>query len=123
MAFVHYSVGAFYIKQLLHLSRTLEFLALQSNNIGDDGISTISEGLQHNSTLTELYIRNCGLSMEGISYLQLAICENFDVHKQLTIQLSNIAITTIFAATGMSFIKFQTHINMAIVVTSLFPVN
>ena len=45
-------------------STTLRVLDVGQNEIGDDGISMISEELQHNS-LTELILVNCGLSVKG----------------------------------------------------------
>ena len=36
-----------------------------SNDIGDDGMSSIANGLQYNKSLTKLNIQNCGLSAKG----------------------------------------------------------
>ena len=44
---------------------SLEQLNICCNNIGDDGISAIVEQLQHITTLTTLYVSNCGLSAKG----------------------------------------------------------
>ena len=44
---------------------TLKVLNVDWNKIGDDGISMISEELQHNNSLIELSFRNCGLSVKG----------------------------------------------------------
>ena len=46
-------------------SKTLRVLNIGFNNIGDDGISTISMELQHNNSLTELSVAQCGLSEKG----------------------------------------------------------
>ena len=46
-------------------STTLRVLGVGRNQIGDDGISMISEELQHNNSLTELYVASCGLSAKG----------------------------------------------------------
>ena len=35
------------------------------NDIGDDGISSVVDGLQHNNTLTKLMISNCKFSVKG----------------------------------------------------------
>ena len=35
------------------------------NDIGDEGISMISKELQHNNSLTELSLGECGLSAKG----------------------------------------------------------
>ena len=36
------------------------------NEIGDDGITMISEELPHNNQLTELSVFQCGFSVKGI---------------------------------------------------------
>ena len=46
-------------------STTLRVLDVAGNEIGDDGISMISEELQHNNSLTELSVESCGLSAKG----------------------------------------------------------
>ena len=58
-------VGAKYISQLLNVTHTLQKLHIDSNYIGDDGIAVISEALQHNKSLTTLWIYKCGLSAKG----------------------------------------------------------
>ena len=35
------------------------------NPIGDDGLSLVIDGLQHNKTLTKLYVYECRLSAKG----------------------------------------------------------
>lgn len=35
------------------------------NDIGDDGMAVITEGLQHNRSLTTLGVKECGLSGKG----------------------------------------------------------
>ena len=57
--------GAVYISQLLKVIHTLQDLNLSQNNISDDGIAVISEALQHNKSLTELWVGRCGLSVKG----------------------------------------------------------
>ena len=46
-------------------SATLRELDVSHNNIRDDGIAVISETLQHNKSLTTLWVSQCGLSVEG----------------------------------------------------------
>ena len=46
-------------------STTLRVLNVGDNEIGDDGISMISEELQHNNSLTELSLWRCRLSVKG----------------------------------------------------------
>ena len=58
-------VGGKYISQLLNVTHTLQQLNIGENNIGDDGIAVVSEALQHNKSVTILYIYQCGLSAKG----------------------------------------------------------
>ena len=46
-------------------STTLRVLDVGGNEIGDDGISMISEELQHNNSLTKLSVWWCRLSVKG----------------------------------------------------------
>ena len=57
--------GAVYISQILSVTHTLQELNVGSNDIGDDGIAVISEALQHNKSLTILWVEQCGLSVKG----------------------------------------------------------
>jgi len=57
--------GAVYISQLLNVTHTLQVLYISHNDIGDDGMAVISESLQHNKSLTELWVQQCGLSVKG----------------------------------------------------------
>ena len=43
----------------------LKYLDIHDNNIGDDEVRQISEGLQHNNTLTKLDMQKCDFSVEG----------------------------------------------------------
>ena len=46
-------------------SATLRELDVSYNNISDDGMTLISEALQHNKSLTTLRVAECGLSVKG----------------------------------------------------------
>ena len=35
------------------------------NDIGDDGMSSVADGLQHNNTLTKLVVSRCKFSVKG----------------------------------------------------------
>ena len=35
------------------------------NDIGDDGMSSVADGLQHNNTLKELDVEKCKFSVKG----------------------------------------------------------
>ena len=54
-------VGAKYISQLLNVTHTLQELSIGANNIGDDGMTVISEALQHNKSFTTLWVDQCGV--------------------------------------------------------------
>ena len=54
------------VSQLLMNNYTLQILDVGYNTIGDDGLSVIVEQLHHITTLTELNVEWCGLSVEGI---------------------------------------------------------
>ena len=38
---------------------------MQGNVIGDDGMSSVVDGLQHNKSLTKLDVSECGVSLKG----------------------------------------------------------
>ena len=46
-------------------STTLRELDVSSNQIGDNGMSLITEGLQSNKMLTKLDVSDCDLSVKG----------------------------------------------------------
>ena len=56
--------GAKYIKVML-IENKLQYLDISWNEIGDDGVRLITEGLQCNNTLTKLNAEHCGISVTG----------------------------------------------------------
>ena len=38
---------------------------MRGNDIGDDGMSSVADGLQHNNTLKKLYVSGCKFSVKG----------------------------------------------------------
>ena len=50
---------------LIITGTTLRELDLSSNQIGDNGMSVITEGLQSNKMLTKLKVSGCDLSVKG----------------------------------------------------------
>ena len=58
------TTGAHALNKLLVGNYTLQVFDVSYNTIGDDGISEMVEQLQI-STLTELNITQCGLSVKG----------------------------------------------------------
>ena len=59
------TTGAIAISKILMGNCTLQVLNVSDNSIGDDGISVIVEQLKHITTLTELVVLKCGLSVKG----------------------------------------------------------
>ena len=51
---------------MLMKNNNLQYLSVGFNeNIGNDGVKLITEGLQYNNTLIKLNAVNCGISVEG----------------------------------------------------------
>ena len=46
-------------------NKKLQYLNIGDNEIGDDGVSHVTEGLQQNDTLTKLVLYNCTISAKG----------------------------------------------------------
>ena len=58
-------LGASLLGKLLSVNNSLQELYMRHNDIGDDGMSSVADGLQCNKTLTKLSVRECGLSVKG----------------------------------------------------------
>ena len=50
---------------MLMENKNLTHLNIGFNNIGDDGVRHVTEGLQQNDTLTELRLYDCKISVKG----------------------------------------------------------
>ena len=50
---------------MLMENKKLQHLSIASNTIKDNGVEYVTEGLQHNSTLTVLWLSSCGISERG----------------------------------------------------------
>ena len=59
------TTGASCVGELLKVNNSLQELDMRGNQIGDDGMSSVADGLQCNKTLTELNVRECGFSVKG----------------------------------------------------------
>ena len=59
------TTGASCLGELLKVNNSLQKLDMEYNVIGDDGMSSVADGLQYNKSLTKLHIDHCGLSMKG----------------------------------------------------------
>ena len=83
------TTGAIAVSKILMGNCTLQVLNVISNTIGDDGISVIVEQLQHITTLTELFVIQCGLSVKGtIVCVKCIIIISTDSEDYLTISLA-----------------------------------
>ena len=59
------TTGASCVGELLKVNNSLQELVMGYNQIGDDGISSVADGLQCNNTLTKLHVSGCGFSVKG----------------------------------------------------------
>ena len=60
------TTGASCVGELLKVNNSLQELVMWHNlNISDDGMSSVTDGLQCNNTLINLNVTRCGLSVKG----------------------------------------------------------
>ena len=57
--------GATYIKKMLMENKNLTHLNIGYNDVGNDGVRHVTEGLQQNVTLTQLELYDCKISVKG----------------------------------------------------------
>ena len=60
------TIGVICIKTLLMENKTITSLDISSNDIGDEGVASVCQGVNHNKTVTTLSIHSCGFSVKGI---------------------------------------------------------
>ena len=64
------TTGAICIKTLLMENKKLQVLNIGGNEIGNEGVAAVCEPLyNYNTTLIELRMGNCGISVEGKYYI------------------------------------------------------
>ena len=63
------TTGASCVGELLKVNNLLQELDMRDNPIGDDGMSSIADGLQCNNTLTKLHLQKCGFSVKGTTII------------------------------------------------------
>ncbi|XP_065906563.1 NACHT, LRR and PYD domains-containing protein 12-like isoform X3 [Dysidea avara] len=69
--------GVICIKTLLMENKKLQFLNINGNQIGNEGVSAVCEPLyNYNTTLTELRMDYCGISVEGVICFKTLLMEN-----------------------------------------------
>ena len=59
------TTGASCVGELLKVNNSLQELVMWDNQFGDDGMSSVADGLQCNNTLTKLHVQECGFSVKG----------------------------------------------------------
>ena len=59
------TTGASCLSELLKVNNSLQELDMGWNFIGDDGMSSVADGLQYNKSLTILDVQECGFSVKG----------------------------------------------------------
>ena len=59
-------IGAICIKKLLVENKMMTSLNVGYNQIGDEGVASITEGLLYNNTVTTVITYGCGFSGKGI---------------------------------------------------------
>ena len=74
--------GAIFINQALVVNQTLSVLYMWNNAIGDDGMTTIAGSLHNNnSSITELGVSWCGISIAGATSLAESLLTNQNIRK------------------------------------------
>jgi len=61
-----HSIGTSCVSKFLRDNCTLQVLSMNGNAVGDNGVSVIMDGLKCNSSLTELWLEECGFSVKGM---------------------------------------------------------
>ena len=64
-SYIIVTIGASCLGELLKVNNSLQELVMELNDIGNDGISSVADGLQHNNTLTKLNVSFCEFSVKG----------------------------------------------------------
>ena len=85
-----YSTGATVISKLLKDNHVIQVLSMHDNNIGDDGITAIATALT-NSTIRQLWVNNCGITLTGARSIATLLSVNHSIRE---LWLYNNPITT-----------------------------
>ena len=73
-----YSTVATVISKLLKNNHVIQELWMSYNNIGDDGITAIATALT-NSTIRELLVNNCGITLTGARSIATLLSVNHSI--------------------------------------------
>ena len=74
------TTGAIIISKMMMVNHSLQELSISFNNIGDDGISAIA-GALGNCKISELDVRECGITLTGARSLATALYSNNTVRE------------------------------------------
>jgi len=74
------TTGANSISKMMMVNHSLQELNMESNNIGDDGISAIA-GALGNCKINELDVSSCGITLTGARSLAAALSSNYTIRK------------------------------------------
>ena len=74
------TTGAISISKMMMVNHSLQELYMSSNNIGDDSISAIA-GAFDNCKIIKLDVRECGVTLTGVTSLAAALSSNHTIIK------------------------------------------
>ena len=100
--------GAVNISEVLRINKTLKYLDISKNAIGDDGISAISDSLHVNTTLIQLVACYCKFYGKGTESVGIMLRKNAKV-KYLDISENHIGDD------GISAISDGLHVNTTLI--------
>ena len=104
------------IAKLLETNKTLKYLDISKNCIGDDGISAISDSLHINTTLIQLVAHKCMFSSKGAESIARMLQENKTL-KYLDISCNDIG------ADGAKTITCSIQTNTTLIQLNIFECN
>jgi len=70
------TTGASFLSELLKVNNSLQELEMWGNDIGDEGISSVAEGLKCNKTVIKLNVGKYGLSVKGTVVYKIRVQNN-----------------------------------------------
>ena len=74
------TTGAISISEMMMVNHSLRHLFMDSNNIGDDGISTIA-GALGDCKIVSLIVNDCGITLTGARSLAAALPSNHTIRR------------------------------------------
>ena len=80
-----HSKGAKAVAKMLEVNKTLKYLDISKNHIGDDGIIAIIYSIRTNTILNELLLYDCKFHSKGLESVNEMLMVNKSLHKRLGI--------------------------------------